>query len=288
MSTKLDLTPNTAPWLDARKKYRTASELPIVMGISPFTTPQKFKLIKAGVAKQFYSAAMQLGHTTEATTRHWAESVLNRSFSEEVWVNGEYLASLDGYHADSGTVLEIKCSQRTYNDIEAGVVPPYYLWQIQQQLYCCGGEVAYLAAYCPKTNRYLLSEPIWPNESFLEHANAAWDTFNAMPMPEGPIDASDDLDLVRLFDSYSSLKSEIESLETLLAAKRDEILTYKAPDRSVTCRGYEITWRAGAKKTDYRKAATDAKLDLSKYISQGEPTYALKMAAPPFSPDTDE
>ena len=34
---KLDLAPNTPEWLEARKKYRTASEAPIVCGISPFT-----------------------------------------------------------------------------------------------------------------------------------------------------------------------------------------------------------------------------------------------------------
>ena len=59
---QLHLEQNSQEWLDARKKYRTASEAAIVLGISPFTSVDDFKLIKAGVKQQYYSAAMKQGH----------------------------------------------------------------------------------------------------------------------------------------------------------------------------------------------------------------------------------
>ena len=62
---KHDVKPNTPEWLELRTQYRTASEAAIVMGISPFTTPLKFKMIKEGLAKQYYSKAMQDGHRLE-------------------------------------------------------------------------------------------------------------------------------------------------------------------------------------------------------------------------------
>ena len=46
MIIKHDVQPNTEEWLALRKQYRTASEAAIVMGISPWTTREDFKLIK--------------------------------------------------------------------------------------------------------------------------------------------------------------------------------------------------------------------------------------------------
>lgn len=283
---KLDLTPNTQEWLEARKQYRTASEAPIVLGISPFVTREKFKLIKAGIAKQFYSKAMQQGHEQEAQIREWANRQFSRNFREEVWVRGGYLASLDGI--DDGVVLEIKTSTRTFNDIRAGEIPPYYLAQIQQQLYCCSADRAYLVAYCPKTQQYAASEPIYYRSSWMHDIEQAWAEFDALPMPDGPVDASDNLSLLREFEQYATLKREIERLEVEADEVRKRILEFKAPDRNVVCNGYQIQVKAGASRVDYKKAATDAKLDLTQYKTQGEPTYTLKLAPAPFEADSDE
>ena len=69
---QLKLMQNTPEWLEARKKYRTASEAAIVLGISPFTTVEKFKSIKAGLVKQYYSKAMEQGHIQEDQIRQAA------------------------------------------------------------------------------------------------------------------------------------------------------------------------------------------------------------------------
>lgn len=283
---KLDLAPNTPEWLEARAKYRTASEAAIVLGISPFTTREKFKLIKAGLAKQFYSKAMQQGHEQEAQIRQWANVTFNKNFVEEVWVNGSYLASLDGIDGD--TVVEIKTSSHTYNKIKSGEVPDYYAVQIQQQMYCSGARTAYLVAYCPKTNSYAHSDAIPFDLTVIDKIGAAWESFDAMPIPDGDVDASDNLDLQREFRLYDSLKHAAEQLEAEMALCRDRILAYKSPGRTVVCNGYQIIAKAGASKVDYKKAATDAKLDLTPYKTQGEVSYMLKMAPAPFTPDSDE
>lgn len=283
---KLDLQPNTPEWLEARANYRTASEAPIVLGISPFVTREKFKLIKAGIAKQFYSRAMQRGHEQEAQIREWANRQFSRNFREEVWVREGYLASLDGI--DDGVVLEIKTSTRTFNEINDGKIPPYYLAQIQQQLYCCGADRAHLVAYCPSTQRYAASAPIYPDEAAMTKIAQAWAEFDAMPMPDGPIDASDNVTLLRDFEQYAAIKREIERMEAAAEEIRARILEFKAPDRPVVCNGYQIVVKAGASRVDYKKAATDAKLDLTAYKTQGEPTYSLKLAPAPFEVDPDE
>lgn len=284
--TKLNLAPNTPEWLEARKNYRTASEAAIVLGISPFTTREKFKLIKAGLAKQYYSKAMQQGHEQEQQVREWFSTAMGKNFREEVWVRGSYLASLDGIDGD--TILEIKTSSHTFNKLIDGDIPNYYRVQIEQQLYCSGAAKAYLVAYCPKTDQYAVSDEITLRDETMPIIEAAWEAFNAMPMPEGDIDASDNLALLREFEQYATLKREAERIEAEMAKIKAKIMQYKADNRTVTCNGYQIIAKAGAAKVDYKKAATDAKLDLTPYKTQGEPTYMLKMAPSPFEADCDE
>lgn len=284
---QLDLQPNTQEWLDARAMFRTASELPIVTGISPFTTKERFKLIKAGLAKQFYSSAMQLGHTTEAATRAWAEQQFGMDFPESVWVRDGYLASLDGFNPEHGIIIEIKCSQHTYNKVVGGESVDYYELQIQQQLYCTGAHTAYLVAFDPKTNQYAMSAPITADPNFKAKADAAWLAFEQLPLPEGPVDASDNQQLERAFRKYAQIKSRIELLEAELEEARQEILEFKAPDRAVQCRGFEIGYRKGSRTVNYKQACTDAKLDLSVYEKVGEPSWTLKLAAPEFEVDED-
>jgi len=155
---QLHLEQNSQEWLDARKKYRTASEAAIVMGISPFTTPDNFKLIKAGVKKQYYSAAMKQGHDLEDLVREYAGDYFARDFKDECWANGDYMASLDGIAGD--ILVELKVSDRTYRDLKDGITPDYYYAQVQQQLYCSPATYGYIVAYSPKANDFAVSDLI--------------------------------------------------------------------------------------------------------------------------------
>lgn len=282
-----DIQPNTPEWLELRTKYRTASEAAIVCGKSPFTSVEKFKMIKAGLAKQFYSKAMQLGHETEEATRQWASEALGMPLEEAIFTRGRYLASLDGYH--DGTVVEIKASSHTYGMVKDGYVPIYYHLQILQQLYCSGAHVAYLVAYCPKTGQYAMSGAIHYTDGDMDEIEAAWDAFDAMPVPEGDVDASDNTDLRQLFDRYAAVKAQADEVEMSLDEIKAKILSYASPDRSVACAGYRIEYRKPSTKVDYKKAATAARLDLAPYTTTADaPSYVLKMAPSPFAADDDE
>lgn len=284
-----DIEPNTPEWLELRKNYRTASEAAIVCGISPFTKPEKFKLIKAGLAKQFYNKAMQLGHESEEATRKWASERLGVELEEAIFTRDGYLASLDGYSpADGGTVVEIKASSHTYNNLMDGIVPEYYWLQIQQQLFCSESKWAYLVAWCPKTDKYKISKVIEFDPAAMERIEAGWKDFDAMLLPEGDIDASDNQTLLRLFEKYAQLKARSEMLAEEMDDIKAQILDQASTDRTTLCQGYKVEYRKPAKKVDYRKAATVAKLDLEPYTTVAEAgSYVLKMAPSPFEADDD-
>ena len=276
---KLNMEPNTPEWLEARKNYRTASEAAIVCGISPFTTPEKFKLIKAGLVKQYYNKAMADGHAQEEQIREWAGRELGMDFKEEVWVNGGYLASLDGI--DGTTLVEIKNSAFTYNHLAAGHVEEHYWLQIQQQLFCSPAEVGYLVAHNPKTGQYAISELITPDPAAMVRIDDAWKVFDEMPMPEGDLNLDDNLDLLVLFERYATMKMEADDVKARMDTLKAQILAF-SPERSASCRGHKVIYKKGATRVDYKKAATDAQLELAEYEKQGAPSYSINLAKSPF------
>ena len=276
---KLNLEQNSPEWLEARKQYRTASEAAIVLGISPFQTPENFKLIKAGLKKQYYSKAMQQGHELEDKVRQLANEHFNLTFVDQCWVNGDYMASLDGI--DGETLVELKVSDRTYNDIKNGITPEYYEVQVQQQLYCSPAEVGYIVAYSPKADAIMISHPIYPRSDFLPALEEAWAKFDAMPIPEEAIDLSDDGSVVNLFIEYSSLKAKAEEMLRRAETVKAKLIE-RAPAQGLTAQGYKLVQRKGSVTYDYKKAAADAGLELDPYRKEGKPSWTLSVPKSPF------
>lgn len=276
---KLDLKPNTPEWLEARKNYRTASEAAIVLGLNPWTSIEKFQQLRAGLVKQFYNAAMRRGHELEDQVRQWTSRHLDLAFVEEVWVNGSYLASLDGI---CGAVLvEIKVSDRTYDEVKAGTVPEYYGVQVQQQLYCSPATTGYLVAYSPKRDDYTISAPIYEDPAVMQRIESAWEVFDALPPPTGPLDLSDDGSVMELFNEYARLKAEGDRISARLAEIKDSLVE-AAQGQSAVAGDFKITTKAGAVRYDYKKAATDAGVDLEGYKKSSAPTYTIKLPDNPF------
>jgi len=231
---------------------------------------------------------MKDGHEAEEEIRQFANKELGCDFKEEVWVNGDYLASLDGI--DEQFLIEAKNSEKTYNELKNGDIPEHYWLQVQQQLYCSPAEVGYIVARNPKTGDMILSDLIEPDPNVMERISAAWEAFDAMPVPEGDLDLSDNLELRALFEQYNDLKVQADEIKAKMDAIKERLLSY-APERTVECSGHKIIYKKGAVRVDYRKACKDAKLALEPYEKQGDPTYAIKVAPSPFTADeenTDE
>lgn len=279
---QLHIEQNTAEWLEARKQYRTASEAAIVLGISPFQTPLNFKLIKAGLKKQYYNSAMKRGHDLEDMVRNHAEGFFGRAFNPECWVNGQYMASLDGIDEARDTVLEIKVSDRTFNDLADGNVPEYYFAQIQQQLFCSPATVGYLYVYSPEKNEYICSAPIQQLPMYMDSIEEAWAKFDALEIDDHtPVDRSDDGAIVNLFGEYAGLMRKIKQCQERADIIKAKLIA-EAGEHTLVAGDFKLERRKGATRYDYKKAATDAKVDLEQYKTEGNPTFTFKLPKNPF------
>ena len=275
---QLHLEQNSQEWLDARKKYRTASEAAIVLGISPFTSIPDFKLIKAGVKKQYYSAAMKQGHDLEELVRRDANKYFARDFKDECWVNGEYMASLDGIAGD--ILVELKVSDRTYRDLNDGITPDYYYAQVQQQLYCSPAKYGYIVAYSPKADDIAVSDLIELDFTFMQRVAEAWDRFDEMDVPE-VADMSNNGAVVELFQRYARLKAEVERAKDEMDEIKKGLIEHSS-DKSLTAGDYKLTKGKPRVTYDYKKAAAKSGVDLEQYRRDSEGSWTITTPKNPF------
>ena len=87
--------------------HRNASETPIVLGISPFTTPYQLWQQKLGLAANEFNRAMLHGTELEPAARAAYERLTGLAMQPLVMVDGEYSASLDGIFDGSEGIFPV-------------------------------------------------------------------------------------------------------------------------------------------------------------------------------------
>lgn len=126
-------------WFACRKDVLSASEAGAALGLSPWKSPAMLLAEKAGLARRDYSdnAATRWGklHEEEALMHF----LLDHKFEYETLgfavVDGWLGASPDGLLGDDG-LIEIKTPYNQVRALKSIGEQPYYLAQIQVQLYC--------------------------------------------------------------------------------------------------------------------------------------------------------
>ena len=225
---------------------------------------------------------MKRGHDLEDQVRNHAEAFFGRAFNPECWVNGQYMASLDGIDETRDTVLEIKVSDRTFKDLAAGNIPEYYYAQIQQQLFCSPATVGYLYVYSPEKDEYICSAPIQEMPMYMDSIDEAWVKFDELEIDEHtPVDRSDDGAIVNLFGEYAGLMRKIKQCQERADIIKAKLIA-EAGDHTLIAGDFKLERRKGATRYDYKKAATDAKVDLEQYKTEGNPTFTFKLPRNPF------
>lgn len=142
----------TKEWLDWRKDKIGASDLPVIMGASKWSTPHKLWREKLGFVvpheKIFLFAK---GHAVEEFARGVISKKLGIELRPCVYQSDEYpwaIASIDGADEATKTIVEIKyASHDDHETARNGQVPAHYVHQVQWQLYVTRYDKAIYASY---------------------------------------------------------------------------------------------------------------------------------------------
>jgi len=142
-------------WLDKRKLSITASEMPIILGLSKWCTPVELWKRKLGfMGEQEDNFAMARGRELEPKVRDKVNKNYDYNFVPEVHISDDLdwcLASLDGIDEEKLAILEIKCCGKKDHDIaKKAQIPDHYYPQIQFQLFVTGALYCIYASFCNK------------------------------------------------------------------------------------------------------------------------------------------
>lgn len=172
-------------WLQVRKQYRTASEAPIMMGVSPYTERNELVAITATRYEKEVSDELQKifdhGHEVEAKARPLAEEVIEDELIAITAVDdSEYLlASFDGITFVEDVVWECKqWNQSKVDHIQQhGTVPECDYWQCVQQLVVSGAERLLYTVTDGTKDKFVYC---WmsPSESDKKRLLAGWKQFD--------------------------------------------------------------------------------------------------------------
>lgn len=154
----LSVEQNTQEWLEQRKKLIGGSDVPIIMGVSPWKTPLQLWEEKTGKrmedteSKKFI---FQKGHRLEDRARKILELKTGVDFPPKVVRHSELeycQVSLDGLSLDNNAICEIKyVGEETYDRcLDEDYVPEHYYPQLQYQMLATGLEENLFVAYSEK------------------------------------------------------------------------------------------------------------------------------------------
>lgn len=152
MIDEVKLQQGSLEWKEFRKKRIAASDVPIIMGVSPYKTPYELAMEKLDLKKdEKYNHAMALGHHFEPKIRARIELEMNMGFPDVVLYRKDtpwQMASLDGYNADTAEFLEIKyMGHDNFEKVQKEGPLKHHRPQLEMQFHVTGAKKGYYIPY---------------------------------------------------------------------------------------------------------------------------------------------
>lgn len=281
----------TDEWLEWRRTRGGASEVAALMGCAPWfpRTPYELWLVKTGRAVVEVNAAMTRGTALEPAARAYAEELFGEVFEPQTAELDRIVASLDGITFDGQCLLEIKVpAQGRDSELWAHVKehqapPEHYLWQVQQQLLCSGARLARFVV-CHAEGEQITDAihcDVLPDEQMHEAIKVAWEQFfeyldsdTPPPITERDVREREDAEWAAAAQAWREAKQRLDEASKAEKAAR-EMLIKLAGEQSTVGAGVKATRYFVAGNIDYKRAAEDAGVDLSKYKKPGRWRWRL-------------
>lgn len=158
----VDLEQGSTEWLYWRKKGIGASESPIILGLSPYTTQLELYREKKGITRSEGNWATARGHLMEPTARLAYENhtgIRVRPITVEHDDISYLRASLDGWSDKHQMLVELKYpGKKDWELAEKGELPDHYYYQVQHQMLVTGTAKAHYFAFNGEYGRLIVVE----------------------------------------------------------------------------------------------------------------------------------
>lgn len=212
-----------------RDKYVGGSDIPIIMGISPFKTRFELLLEKAGLKENDFNGNdyTEYGNVLEPKIRDYINATYNKNFIEGKHYNEDIRVHTDG--EDDNAILEIKTTSQIHENVNDYKV---YLVQLLFYMFQTDKLSGMLAVYerpkdfneeFDKRRLQIFNIKLEDYKDLLEQINKAVEQFriDLVKIKENPFTTEEELlpvDLIELSNKVVVLENqlaEMEKVETL-------------------------------------------------------------------------
>jgi len=169
----IDLEQGSDEWLKFRESHITATDVSAILGINSWKTAPQLWEEKMGMLPPIVqNARMKRGQDLEPIARQTLIDITQIDFKPVVVVHDVEpwaMASLDGYCYLHNVICEIKCpNMDTHNLALSGGLKPYYMSQVQWQLWITGAEECIYFSYMPDYKEPTAMIKIFPDPPYIE------------------------------------------------------------------------------------------------------------------------
>lgn len=215
-----------------RDKYIGGSDIPIIMGISPFKKRFDLLLEKAGLKEDDFDGNeyTEYGNILEPKIREYVNKTFDKEYIESKHINGDIRVHTDGEDKDS--ILEIKTTSQIHKKLDDYKV---YLVQLLFYMQETKKSFGYLAVYerpedfneefdSNRLHTYRLD--IEDYKELLEQINKAVDQFriDLAKVKENPFITEEELlpvDLTELSNKVVALENQLAEMKKIEAQAKD-------------------------------------------------------------------
>ena len=171
-----DLEQGSTEWLNWRKGVIGASDAATIMGENPWASSRRLLEEKLGRHRTFSgNAATREGHRLEEFARDLLVKRYRHKIMPTVVQDSKdpfLAASLDGIDGSKTRIYEIKCGLKSYEKTrDSGVVPAYYVAQLQHMMMVTELNSLIFAAYRP--DQGLISFEVERDEIYIKRLRKA-------------------------------------------------------------------------------------------------------------------
>lgn len=285
---------NSSEWLEYRKGGLGASDLPIVMGTSPWKTAYQLWEEKTGLVvedQEKYNYITEKGHRLEPKAKALYE--LDKKISIETALierqdNPKHRASLDGYNKEINKVVEIKFvgAGEKWEMAVNGKIPEYYMQQMQWQLYVSGADSNDYVAFNEKAFEIKIIT-VYPDiemiKEMVAEANKFWKLVEEKKEPglsDRDYKKVVSKELKDLLTEYASIKSVMKDLAKALKDKEPLIKEHpKWNHKRMVFGDIKLIEKTRRGSVDYKKIIAEhlPDLDLTKYVKPSTTYKEIKI-----------
>lgn len=278
------LVQQTDEWLEKRRSMIGASDAPVIMGVSPWSTKYKLWQEKLQLIEpKRKTKAMQGGIDREDEARMAFINETGIIVGPDVVfhkANQFMMASLDGISPDKKFIVELKCpGEVDHNVAKSGEVPEKYFPQLQHQMEVCELDMVYYYSYRSPTDKKLIE--IYRDDKYInrmiKEEKEFWECMNEFVAPklsERDYELKEDDIWHATASQWLGISRELQALEKKEKELR-ELLISQSANSSSKGGGVKVSRIVRKGNVDYSSVPELQNVNLEKYRKNPIETWRI-------------